>query len=150
MSDEHLYESAAAELESGELRKGLWANAARECSGDVQLTRALYIEWRVEQLRAEHTQQAEPSRTEDARVESLRRVALYGIVVALVGVGISMLLFALVGYDGVSQGLGIFLGFAMWAGSFVAFLAAGIADFLEKQRKKRQGNGRGISSPPAR
>lgn len=51
--DELSYERVAAELESGQLRPGLWTKALSKALGDESLAKPLYIEWRVEQLMAE-------------------------------------------------------------------------------------------------
>lgn len=51
--DADLYEQAAVEIGSGKPDRGLYAKAYSEALGDVSKTRALYIQFRVEQLKAD-------------------------------------------------------------------------------------------------
>ncbi len=65
-SDEPIYEAVAFELEDEGPRKGLWAKAYAKAGGVEHVARALYIEWRVEQLKEELA-------AELARAEALAR-----------------------------------------------------------------------------
>jgi predicted GNAT family acetyltransferase len=49
-SDEPIYEAVAFELEHEGPRKGLWVKAFAKAGGVAPVAKALYIEWRVEQL----------------------------------------------------------------------------------------------------
>jgi hypothetical protein len=51
--DEAIYEAVAFELEREGARKGLWAKAFAKAGGVEHVAKALYIEWRVEQLKEE-------------------------------------------------------------------------------------------------
>lgn len=51
--DEQLYEIAARELEANAPRKGLYAKAFAEAMGDEAKTKALYLRFRVAQLKAQ-------------------------------------------------------------------------------------------------
>ena len=50
-TDEAIYEAVAFELEREGPRKGLWAKAFAKAEGAESTAKALYIEWRVEQLK---------------------------------------------------------------------------------------------------
>ena len=50
MEHEHLYEQIALEIESQELKQGVWAKAFADADGDEGKARARYIKLRVEQL----------------------------------------------------------------------------------------------------
>lgn len=51
--EEQLYEQALAELDSGQLRSGLWAKALADSSGDEQKVRGLYLKYRVQAMKDE-------------------------------------------------------------------------------------------------
>jgi hypothetical protein len=48
--EESLYNQALTELESGEMRGGLWAKALVNASGDEQKARGLYLRYRVQAM----------------------------------------------------------------------------------------------------
>ncbi len=50
MDDERFYEEVVAELGRGVRRDGLWAKALAQSLGDENITKALYLKLRVEQL----------------------------------------------------------------------------------------------------
>jgi len=54
MIEEEFYELAYKEIESGNLKKGLWAKAFSETEGDENKTKALYIKYRFEQIKESH------------------------------------------------------------------------------------------------
>ena len=54
MVEEEFYELAYEEIESGNLKKGLWAKAFSETEGDENKTKALYIKYRFEQIKESH------------------------------------------------------------------------------------------------
>ena len=49
--EEDLFQLAAEELESGQIRKGLWIKALTEVSGDERAAKANYIKLRVDQFK---------------------------------------------------------------------------------------------------
>lgn len=51
--EEELYEQALTELDSGQLRGGLWAKAQANSSGDEQKVRGLYLKYRVQAMKDE-------------------------------------------------------------------------------------------------
>jgi hypothetical protein len=69
-ADERIYELAAAEVAAKRMRPGLYAKAFAEVQGDLPRAVALYISYRVEQIKKEvmeaigeaprHTQEPEP------------------------------------------------------------------------------------------
>ncbi len=70
------YEAVATEIEEGLFDKGLMAMATAKSLGDKGLARSLYIELRVEQMRAEATPtKAEARRAKKAAKEARRREA---------------------------------------------------------------------------
>jgi hypothetical protein len=52
-SDEMFYEAVVSEIEGGGVRKGLWAKAFARAAGVEHIAKALYIEWRVDQLKSD-------------------------------------------------------------------------------------------------
>ncbi|MEO6055118.1 MAG: hypothetical protein ABIP97_14005 [Chthoniobacterales bacterium] len=48
--DDHYYEAVAAELQSQQMKPGLWARAYSQTQGDEAQTLAVYIQLRVQQL----------------------------------------------------------------------------------------------------
>ena len=54
MIEEEFYELAYEEIESGNLKKGLWARAFSETEGDENKTKALYIKYRFDQIKEGH------------------------------------------------------------------------------------------------
>ena len=54
MIEEEFYELAYEEIESGNLKKGLWAKAFSEAEGDENKTKALYIKYRFDQIKEGH------------------------------------------------------------------------------------------------
>ncbi len=50
MPEEAAYERANTELQAGNMRRGLWAKAYADASGDEQKQKSLYIKYRAEQL----------------------------------------------------------------------------------------------------
>ncbi|MEO8206594.1 MAG: hypothetical protein ABI615_10475 [Chthoniobacterales bacterium] len=48
--DDHYYEAVAAELQSQQMKPGLWARAYSQTQGDEAQTLAVYIQLRVHQL----------------------------------------------------------------------------------------------------
>ncbi len=63
-SDDELWSQALTEYDSGEPAKGLYARAFAESGGDEVRTKAEYLKWRFEQLRA----QAQEKKTEADRI----------------------------------------------------------------------------------
>lgn len=53
MDDEAFYEAVVHELEHHGLKKGLWAKAFATAGGNESIAKALYLEWRVSQLKEE-------------------------------------------------------------------------------------------------
>ena len=49
IDEEKFYELAYDEIESGDLKKGLWAKAFSEAEGDEEKAKALYIKYRFDQ-----------------------------------------------------------------------------------------------------
>jgi len=49
IDEEKFYELAYDEIESGDLKKGLWAKAFSEAEGDDKKAKALYIKYRFDQ-----------------------------------------------------------------------------------------------------
>ena len=56
--EDEVYEQIAAELESGQVQKGLWTRLFAECGGDETRTRVAYIQTRAKQLLAEAVSRA--------------------------------------------------------------------------------------------
>ena len=54
MVEEEFYELAYEEIESGNLKKGLWAKSFSEAEGDENKTKALYIKYRFDQIKEGH------------------------------------------------------------------------------------------------
>ena len=52
-ADEAIYEAAMKELDGGERRSGVWAKALAESDGDEAKAKARYIQYRVQQIKAE-------------------------------------------------------------------------------------------------
>ena len=51
MNEEEIYELISEEIESSSTKKGLWTKAFSESEGDEQKTRALYIKYRINQIK---------------------------------------------------------------------------------------------------
>lgn len=51
LREEQVYEVVAHEIESEQIRPGMWAKAFSESAGDEQLARAKYIKLRAEQVK---------------------------------------------------------------------------------------------------
>jgi len=61
ISDESLFEQAMNEVQSGTTRPGLWAKAFSLAQGEESKSKALYIQYRVEQLQGEREAAKEPA-----------------------------------------------------------------------------------------
>jgi hypothetical protein len=72
MDDESFYEAVVQELEQLGPRKGLWAKAFASASGNESSAKALYLEWRANQLKEEHQRLQEVERQAKER-EALER-----------------------------------------------------------------------------
>ena len=66
-SDKKLYEQVARELQHGPPLPGLWLEAYSEAGGDEAKARALYIRYRVQQLREETVAEHKGQRREAER-----------------------------------------------------------------------------------
>ena len=75
MIEEEFYELAYEEIESGNLKKGLWAKAFSESEGDENKTKALYIKYRFDQIKEGHKEieQEEEEVKIDSKLESEKR-----------------------------------------------------------------------------
>jgi cell division protein FtsX len=66
LDDEVFYEAVADELQSGNLRKGLWTKALTRALNDQTLARVYYIEVRVEQLKQQDAARRQQAQQEQA------------------------------------------------------------------------------------
>jgi len=75
MVEEEFYELAYEEIESGNLKKGLWAKAFSEAEGDGNKAKALYIKYRFDQIKEGHKEieQEEEEVKIDSKLESEER-----------------------------------------------------------------------------
>ena len=99
--EERLYERAADELASGEIRKGLWVKALSDVNGNEEAAKARYIKLRV----AQYKDQITASRNK-AIISS---VASYSSVIAWVGFliivgGLLFIIMALAYFLGTGEG----------------------------------------------
>lgn len=67
--DEQIYETVASEIESGNVRKGLWTKLWTELDGDDGKVKLAYIKTRVAQISAEHQEARRKLAEENARKE---------------------------------------------------------------------------------
>ena len=76
MIEEEFYELAYEEIESGNLKKGLWAKAFSETEGDENKTKALYIKYRFDQIKEGHKEieQEEEEVKIDSKLESEKKI----------------------------------------------------------------------------
>ena len=76
MIEEEFYELAYEEIESGNLKKGLWAKAFSEAEGDENKTKALYIKYRFDQIKEGHKEieQEEEEVKIDSKLESEKKI----------------------------------------------------------------------------
>jgi hypothetical protein len=77
-ADKIFYEMAGAEIESGQIDKGLMVKAISKSGGDKKKAELIYLEWRIELLKeqaVEDAERAERKRAEDARRAELKKVA---------------------------------------------------------------------------
>jgi hypothetical protein len=74
--DDEFYETAWSEIETESIKKSLWAKAFSECSGDINKTKAKYINARVNELRQEEKEKiAEEDRQKNiALAEEKQRI----------------------------------------------------------------------------
>jgi hypothetical protein len=75
MVEEEFYELAYEEIESGNLKKGLWAKSFSEAEGDENKAKALYIKYRFDQIKEGHKKikQEEEEVKIDSKLESEKR-----------------------------------------------------------------------------
>jgi uncharacterized membrane protein YdbT with pleckstrin-like domain len=84
LAEEHLYELAAEEVASGQIRQGIWAKAIAETDGNDAAAKARYLKLRVEIMKAEAdvmtyaTDQAAKQAEQTARSESDEDLAKAG------------------------------------------------------------------------
>ena len=73
--DESLYEQVLEELESGDIRRWLWAKAQVSADGDAKAAKVAYIRLRADQLKEESRQRqaAEAKESQRRRVDEIRR-----------------------------------------------------------------------------
>jgi hypothetical protein len=75
MSEKQIYEAVAAEIAARRIKPGLWARAYAETDGDESKSRARYIRYRYEEIRADD--RLRQIREAKARVaEEKRQVAI--------------------------------------------------------------------------
>lgn len=74
MTDQHLYDSVADELHHKVLAPGMWTRALAESGGDVNAARALYIQFRVAQLKEQEREEIARQKQEMEREEQQRRL----------------------------------------------------------------------------
>ena len=76
MIEEEFYELAYEEIESGNLKKGLWAKAFSEAEGDENKAKALYIKYRFDQIKEGHKEieQEEEEVKIDSKLESEKKI----------------------------------------------------------------------------
>lgn len=72
MTDQHLYDSVADELSRKVLTPGLWTRAIAESGGNLDTARALYIRFRVAELREREREEVARQRL-DAEREAQHR-----------------------------------------------------------------------------
>lgn len=83
LAEERLYALAHDELESGEVRKGLWAKALAESDGDKARAEGRYLKLRVEVMKSEASVEAHQAK-QASTTPKVRRTP-WGVVKALVG-----------------------------------------------------------------
>ena len=66
MTDQQAYDLVASEIQSGQLKPGIWARSLAESAGNKNLAESLYIEFRAEEIISIH-------RAKQARIERERR-----------------------------------------------------------------------------
>ena len=74
MTDQHLYDSVADELRHKVLTPGLWTRAVAESGGDVDTARALYIRFRVAELKEHEREEFERQKQEAEREAQHRQL----------------------------------------------------------------------------
>lgn len=75
INEEALYEQVANEVESGNVRKGLWTKLWTEADGDDAKVRLAYIKVRVDEIKAEQAELINQSRIRaEAKKESQKRL----------------------------------------------------------------------------
>lgn len=79
--EEAYYAHAAAEINNGKIRQGLWAKALAESMGDEAKARGLYIKLRVQAIRSEATEtfrsnDRQPDSKPIENVESLPKITI--------------------------------------------------------------------------
>ena len=72
--EEAIYETIAAELESGATDKGLWTRVFAECEGDEKRTRVLYIKQRAEKLKVIESVRREQVAAQQAELRRLEAI----------------------------------------------------------------------------
>jgi len=71
-ADKIFYEIAGAEIESGNLDKGLMVKAISKSGGDKKNAELLYLEWRIELLKEQAVESAEKNELE--RIKAKEKV----------------------------------------------------------------------------
>jgi len=74
--EEPLYEQALSEIETGNVRKGLWAKSLADSDGDEAATKAIYLRYRVKSLLEENAAEALHAETAAQRSSSLDATVL--------------------------------------------------------------------------
>ena len=72
MIEEEFYELAYEEIESGNLKKGLWAKAFSKSDGDENKAKALYIKYRFDQMNDVQPQVEEKVKIEEKKAVTNR------------------------------------------------------------------------------
>tara|TARA_B100001057_G_scaffold474162_1_gene539386 strand:- start:578 stop:886 length:309 start_codon:yes stop_codon:yes gene_type:complete len=80
--EEELYLQANKEIEEGDTNEGTWAKAFANAEGSEEKTKALYIKYRVKNLKEEEEDEDE----EDSDDTDMGTAMWFGAILAIVGI----------------------------------------------------------------
>ncbi len=141
MTDQQAYDLVASELQSGQLKPGIWAKSLAESTGNENLAKSIYIKSRAEEIlsidRAEQSRIAREKQEEQAKIAKERRSAAtqhvirttriwtafgFGLIFAVLTASCAIGSIAAIAVSGFSrEGLG---------GFFIGILFAGVCGYL--------------------
>jgi hypothetical protein len=130
MTDQQAYDLVASEIQSRQLKPGVWARSLAESAGNKHLAESRYIKLRAEEIlakdRAEQSRIAREQQQEQSKIAKERRTAAtrsgFGLMFALLTACCLILSIAAPVVSGFSAE-----GFV---GTFVCILMAGVCGYL--------------------
>ena len=109
MIDQTYYDIVANEIKTGKIDNGLWTRAYAEALGDERKAKALYINYRVNQLNQKDTAPAvfEKEKQKPKPLKKRSLIFIYTVILIAVITGFASIAYLFVGYPEAAFPLGL-------------------------------------------